>query len=164
MSDRPSLKYRPVPDDRHKSENPFEEVLQTSQPTQPKDKQQTPAPSPQNPDDRNETRRGMMFTREQKREIFRGMVVSHLDAGFLRYSRRQQLMRYARQFGFSDFEASLLIAEAQYYAGDIEPAPSAEQMLDSLERPPTSSIPWRLTLALMVAILADLVLISWLLY
>src|SRR5690606_16644928 len=66
-------------------------------------------------------RSAAVFTAEEKRKIFRGMVVGELEAGFLRYSRRQALLNYAARLGIPEFEANLLIAEAQYNAGDIEP-------------------------------------------
>lgn len=102
-----------------------------------------------------------VFTREEKRQIFRGMVVGELEAGFLRYSRRQALINYARMLGISEFEANLLIAEAQYHAGDIEPVGfDAAATFQSVSRPEAWSPSLRISFALAAAILIDLLLIS----
>ncbi len=103
------------------------------------------------------------FTGQEKRKIFKGMVVGELEAGFLRYSRREALLRYAARLGIPEFEACLLIAEAQYHAGDIEPIQfDTAATLDSITRPEAWSIPMRLSFTLVVAIVADLLLIYWL--
>mgnify|MGYP001265035476 CR=1 FL=1 len=39
------------------------------------------------------------FTSDEKRQIFKGMVVGELEAGFLRYSKREELIRYAVEHG-----------------------------------------------------------------
>lgn len=102
-----------------------------------------------------------VFTREEKRKIFRGMVVGELEAGFLRYSRRQALINYAGMLGIPEFEANLLIAEAQYHAGDIEPVGfDAAATLQSVARPEAWSPSLRISFALAAAILIDLLLIS----
>ena len=103
------------------------------------------------------------FTADEKRRIFRGMVVGELEAGFLRYSRRQALIAYASHLGISEFDANLLIAEAQYHAGDIEPL-SFENVAAAraVSHPESWSAPLRLASALIVAIALDLLLIGYL--
>jgi hypothetical protein len=103
------------------------------------------------------------FGAEEKRRVFRGMVVGELEAGFLRYSRRQALIAYASHLGISEFDANLLIAEAQYHAGDIEPLSFENTAtLRSVSHPEAWSLSLRLASALTIAILLDLALISWL--
>ncbi|HOB74918.1 MAG TPA: hypothetical protein PKG54_10365 [Phycisphaerae bacterium] len=103
------------------------------------------------------------FTSEEKRRIFKSMVVGELEAGFLRYSKREELIRYAAHLGLSEFDAMLLIAEAQYHAGDIEPVRfESAATLGTLTRPDAWSIPMRLSFALVAAIFIDLLLIYWL--
>jgi len=103
------------------------------------------------------------FNAAQVREIFKGMVVAELEAGFLRYSRRQALLDYGEKLGIPEFEACLLIADAQYHAGDIEPIPlDAAVPVDPVGRDAGLSIPIRLGLVLVAAILVDLLLIKWL--
>jgi len=104
------------------------------------------------------------FTREEKREIFKGMVVGELEAGFLRYSKRQSLLKYAVRLGIPEFEACLLIAEAQYYAGDIEPLGfMGGELVEAGGEPESMSVSMKLGLALVAAIAIDLMLIYWLL-
>jgi hypothetical protein len=98
-----------------------------------------------------------------KRQVFKQMVVGSLDSGFLRYSRRKALLHYAAGIGISEFDAMLLIAEAQFYADRIEPAPADGSWL--LEDPPHIEV-WsagtRLLLAFGVAAILDAALICWL--
>lgn len=108
-------------------------------------------------------RRLIPFTHEEKRRIFRGMVAGELEAGILRYSRRTQLLKYAERLEIDEFEATLLIAEAQYHADQIEPIRfDSDASLDSLSRPESWSIPVRLAVALISAIFINLLLIWWL--
>ncbi len=103
------------------------------------------------------------FSSEEKRKIFKGMVVGELEAGFLRYSRRQALMQYASALGIGEFEANLLIAEAQYNAGDLEPVSFESALtLASVTQPETWSSSLRLAFALVAAMFIDLALIWWL--
>lgn len=103
-----------------------------------------------------------VFTSEEKRRIFRSMVVGELEAGFLRYSKREELIRYAANLGLTEFEAMLLIAEAQHNADQIEPLHfQSAATLASLSRPEAWSIPMRLSVALVIAAFIDLVLIYW---
>ncbi len=110
-----------------------------------------------------ERRRVIPFTHEEKRRIFRGMVAGELEAGILRYSRRMQLLRYAERLGIDEFEATLLIAEAQYHADQIEPIRfDSEASVENFSRPEAWSIPVRLAVAVMAALFINLLLIWWL--
>lgn len=102
------------------------------------------------------------FTSEEKRRIFKSMVVGELDAGFLRYSKREELIGYAGRLGLTEFEAMLLIAEAQHNADQIEPVHfDSAATLEALSRPEAWSIPMRLSFALIIAVFIDLLLIYW---
>ncbi len=104
-----------------------------------------------------------VLTSEEKRRIFKSMVVGELEAGFLRYSKRAELIRYAAHLGLTEFEAMLLIAEAQHDADQIEPLCfESAATFGTLTRPDAWSIPMRLSFALVVAIFIDLLLIYWL--
>ncbi|HPD32171.1 MAG TPA: hypothetical protein PLL20_19430 [Phycisphaerae bacterium] len=95
-----------------------------------------------------------------KRRIFKGMVVSELEAGFLRYSRREALLKYAAKLKIPEFEACLLIAEAQFHAGDIEPIEfQSAATLEAITQPESWSIPLRLAVALAIATVIDLILV-----
>ena len=108
-------------------------------------------------------RSALTFTLDEKREIFKGMVVGELEAGFLRYSRRQALLNYANKLGILEFEACLLIAEAQYHAGDIEPIQlDSAATMENVEQMTNWPVPVKLLVALFVAIFIDLLLIHWL--
>lgn len=127
---------------------------------------QSKAPLPQTnpPGERLAPRRSTTpLTYEEKRRIFKGMVVAELEAGFLRYSKRQELMRYAHHLDIPEFEATLLMAEAQYHVDDIDPV-SFDSMasLSNLTRPDTWSISLRIAIAFVAALLIDVVLIYWL--
>ena len=107
--------------------------------------------------------RALRFTGEEKRKLFRGMVVAELEAGYLRYSRRQELLKYAGYLGIPEFEATLLIAEAQFHAGDIEPVTfSTAATLDHLTQPQRWSWSMRLAFSLTAAAFIDVALIYWL--
>ncbi|GMV96411.1 MAG: hypothetical protein HRF43_11595 [Phycisphaerae bacterium] len=103
------------------------------------------------------------FTADEKRRIFKSMVVGELEAGFLRYSKREELLRYAAVLGIQEFEAMLLMAEAQHQADQLEPVYfNSAATLDALSRPHAWSAAMRLWFALAVAIGIDLLLIYWL--
>lgn len=103
------------------------------------------------------------FTPDEKRRVFKSMVVSELEAGFLRYSKRQALLRYAGTLGLSEFDALLLMAEAQHHAREIEPIQfESAATLAAVTRPDAWPIPMRLSFALVAAIFVDLGLIYWL--
>ena len=98
-----------------------------------------------------------------KRQVFKQMVVGELESGFLRYSKRKALLDYASRIGISEFDAMLLIAEAQFYADQIEPAQVDSAVV--LREPPqveTWSLGTRLLIALGVAVVLDVTLICWL--
>ena len=102
------------------------------------------------------------LSREDKKNIFKSMVVSELEAGFLRYSRRQKLMRYANQLSIPEFEAALLIAEAQFYSDEIVPVDfDTTATLKNVTRPESWSVSLRLSCAIVSAALIDLILICW---
>lgn len=102
------------------------------------------------------------FTSEEKRRVFKSMVVAELEAGFLRYSKRAELITYAGHLGLSEFEAMLLIAEAQHQADHLEPVHlQSVATLAALGRPEAWSIPTRLSVALVIAAFIDLLLIYW---
>jgi len=102
------------------------------------------------------------FTLEEKRKIFRGMVVGELEAGFLRYSRRQALIQYAAKLGIPEFEATLLIAEAQYRADQLEAVSfDTAATFDTVTRPEIWSVPLRITFAVVAAAFVDLAVIYW---
>lgn len=50
----------------------------------------------------------------------RAMIAASLEGGLIRCSRREEIIRRAREFGLSDFQAQLLIAQVQ--VGDDSPA------------------------------------------
>ncbi len=103
------------------------------------------------------------FTREEKRRVFKSMVVGQLEAGFLRYSKRQELLRYADILGLREFDATLLIAEAQYDADHIEPigfsSAATFSAVSAVERWSTSM---RLMFAAGAAAIIDGLLLYWL--
>lgn len=100
---------------------------------------------------------------EEKRIWFKSLVVHSLDAGFLRYSRRQELLKVAEQLGINEFDACLLIAEAQFHSDQIDPADPSD--LDGFDVRPIArriSISTWIASALVVATLVDLLVIVWL--
>ncbi len=100
---------------------------------------------------------------EEKRRVFKGMVVAQLESGFLRYSRRERLMDYAQKLRIPEFEAALLIAEAQFYSDEIDPVRfDSLATLDSVTRPETWSVSMRLAFAAAMAIFLDVLIILWL--
>ena len=98
-----------------------------------------------------------------KRQVFKQMVVGSLEAGFLRYSKRKALLDYASRIGISEFDAMLLIAEAQFYADRIDAARvDAALVGPAPPRVEAFSPRGKLLLALGTAVAVDLVLILWL--
>ena len=98
-----------------------------------------------------------------KRQVFKQMVVGTLESGFLRYSKRKALLDYAARIGISEFDAMLLIAEAQFYADQIEPAQvDSAVVLGEPPRVETWSPATKLLLALGMAVVLDVTLICWL--
>ncbi len=98
-----------------------------------------------------------------KRQVFKQMVVGSLESSFLRYSKRKALLEYAARIGISEFDAMLLIAEAQFYSDRIDPATDDGAWL--LKEPPPVEL-WspgtKLLLAIGIAAVVDAVLIYWL--
>lgn len=95
-----------------------------------------------------------------KRQIFKQMVVGSLESSFLRYSKRKALLEYAARIGISEFDAMLLIAEAQFYSDRIDPATDDGAWL--LKEPPQVEL-WspgtKLLLAIGIAAVVDAVMI-----
>jgi len=107
--------------------------------------------------------------RRQSRLIFKQMVASHLEEGLLRFSRRRQLVKYAQKMGIVPFEANLIIAQAQYEAGHLikpdvkfseELTYDAPADLETMTRPERWPAWFKLSFALLVAILIDLLVIQ----
>jgi hypothetical protein len=108
--------------------------------------------------------RGKALSVQDKRELFKSLVVHSLDAGFLRYSRRQELLSIAAQLGFGEFEACLLIAEAQFHSDQIHPADAGD--LTGYDVTPIARsvlTTAQIASALIAAVVVDAVLILWLL-
>jgi len=107
------------------------------------------------------------FTQAERRAIFRQMVIAELEAGVLRYSRRRALQRYAEEIGIPAFDASLLIAEAQYRARQCEPIEFVPTGEFPVGPEPSEPRPWlgshRIAIVLLAAAMIDLLLIAWLL-
>jgi len=100
------------------------------------------------------------FSAEEKRRIFKRMVVSELEGGLLRYTRRQRLLRYAESLGIPAFEASLLIAEAQFHAAQLQPRPPVADSDAPLILRPNSWPMWaKVGFAMVVAAIIDVILI-----
>lgn len=96
---------------------------------------------------------------QQKRQFFKSLVLGSLDCGFLRYSKRQELIQYAAKLGIGEFDACLLIAETQYHADEIEPLDAGDPVAQLSPVTPRFSIPMKVSLALATACLIDLLLI-----
>ncbi len=101
---------------------------------------------------------------DEKRHVFKAMAAGMLEGGFLRYSQRQELLRFAQQLGIAQFEAALLIAQVQYLPEEPAPLPSGEWVAAPADQEPERLSDWsRLSLALTAAIAVDLLAI-WLLF
>jgi hypothetical protein len=92
------------------------------------------------------------------------MVQYELRDGVLRYSRRRELLEFARRLGLPDFEAHLLIAQAQYG----QPAGDQNTTIDPVQPAylvsPKPMPAWlKASLALLAAAAIDLALICWVL-
>ena len=100
------------------------------------------------------------FTHGELEQIFKHMVSGELNDGPLPYRRRRMLMGYAAQIGIAPFRASLLIAEAQREAGQLEdPELDVPDDVATLIHPERWPIWFKLCAALIVALLVDLVVI-----
>lgn len=100
------------------------------------------------------------FTKQELRRIFKRMADDEVRDAPLPYHRRRKLMRYAAQVGITAFEASVVIAQAEREAGhrhDIDVVPD-DQILP-LIHPERWPIWFKLTAALVIAMLIDLIVI-----
>jgi hypothetical protein len=98
-----------------------------------------------------------------KRQVFKQMVVGALESGFLRYSKRKALLDYASRIGITEFDAMLLIAEAQFYADQIDPKQvDLALVMDESPRVEIFTPGTKLTIALGTAVALDIALICWL--
>jgi hypothetical protein len=112
---------------------------------------------------RESDRHRPQFTLAEKRRIFKQMVITELEGGLLRYSRRRALLRYAEDIGIERFDANLLIAEAQYRFKRHEPIDFDTAIdLPTITHPGAWPASYKLTAALIFAAVLDLVLIVWL--
>lgn len=97
-----------------------------------------------------------------KQQFFE-LVLAQLDAGLLRYSKRLQLIKLAKQWSISEFEANLIIAHAQYHLGKGKALDLT--IRTDQQRPRGSekffSILIRTGLIVLLALLLDWLLIRW---
>jgi hypothetical protein len=103
---------------------------------------------------------GSHFTRPERHEIFKRMVAEELKKGALPYRRRRKLMQYASQVDIRPFDASLLIAEAQLEAGQldfIDPQPA--EPMTSLIHPERWPIWFKMTIGLIIVALLDITIL-----
>jgi hypothetical protein len=100
------------------------------------------------------------FTDHELRRIYRRLLAAAVPSGPPTSRRRRKLMRYASQIGIKPFDASLLIAEVQREAGQADPLESsADDDLTTLIHPERWPIWFKLSAALIIAMLVDLVAI-----
>lgn len=104
---------------------------------------------------RRSRRRGSRLSPHEQRLVFLRMVEAELERGLLRYSRRRQLVRFAQALGLSEFEASLLIAEAQYNAGQADDLPEGLDT-SAVPRPTTHPEHWPVAVRFLVAVICGL--------
>ncbi len=97
-----------------------------------------------------------------KQQFFE-LILAQLDAGLLRYSKRLQLIKLAKQWSISEFEANLIIAHAQYHLGKGKALDLT--IRTDHQRPRRSerffSILIRTGLIILLALLLDWLLIRW---
>ena len=101
--------------------------------------------------------------RMDMREIFQGMIAHELRNGRLTSYRRRRIVRYAARLGLSAVEAGRFIAacrEAALESGDPVERHHALRLAD----PPSERTlrPHAITLAVIGAILIDVLLMAWL--
>jgi len=85
-----------------------------------------------------------------------------MNGSLLRYSKRLELLKQARNWGISQFEANLIIAHAQYHAGRLKPPKLISGHAHDLpERPSRSALSLflRIVVLVVLALLLDLLLI-----
>ena len=98
------------------------------------------------------------------REFFRLLVISSLEDGLVRYSRRRDLLSAAQRLGLDRFEANLIIAEVQYGQGHPSfPGPPAAVRLSGSALEAPWSWRQRLWLPLLVISVLELAAIFYLL-
>ncbi len=103
---------------------------------------------------------GPRFTLGERHRIFKGMVAEELKAGPLPYRRRRKLMGYAARIGIKPFDASLLIAEAQREAGQLDPLNlQPDEGLTPLIHPERWPLWFKMTAALIIVALLDLTIL-----
>jgi len=108
----------------------------------------------------NGRRGASVFTRSERQEIFKRMVSREIEKGPLPYRRRRKLMGYAAQIGIRPFDASLLIAEAQREAGQLDPITlQPAGPLNALIHPERWPIWFKLTVGFIVVALLDLAIL-----
>ncbi len=97
-----------------------------------------------------------------KQQFFE-LILAQLDGGLLRYSKRLQLIKLAKQWSISEFEANLIIAHAQYHLGKLD-APDLTIRTDQ-KSPSRSekifSMLIRTGVIILLALLLDWLLIRW---
>jgi hypothetical protein len=93
------------------------------------------------------------------------MVQYEIKGGVLRYSKRRELLSFARKLGLSDFEAHLLIAQAQYGDSPLEPCAARQPVEPAYLVTPRQTPTWlKASLAVLAAAAIDLALIYWMLF
>lgn len=68
------------------------------------------------------------FNDENATRELRTLVSASLEGGLLRYSRRQEILSYAREIGISQFHAQLLIAQVQFGDDRLLTVPRSERV------------------------------------
>ncbi len=100
------------------------------------------------------------FTRSERHDIFKRMVVDELARGPLPYRRRRKLMQYAAQIDIRPFDASLLIAEAQLEAGQLDPIHfQRPETITPLIHPERWPLWFKMTAAAIIVLLVNMTLI-----
>lgn len=77
-------------------------------------------------------------TSSGRADTLRAYIADSLEEGLLRFSRRQEILSFARTLGISDFHTQLLIAEVQFGL----PAPGLAPRLLDAQRPRRRSWPF----------------------
>ena len=99
----------------------------------------------------------------ETRDVFRQMIAMELRNGRLTPARRRRIVRYAAQMGLSAVEAGQLIAACRKEALQSEDPRARHHALRLVEPPPERApVVLILSVALALAILLDLIFVSWL--
>lgn len=97
---------------------------------------------------------------EDRVGALRALIRASLEDGLLRYSRRQAILSRARELGFSEFQAQLLIAQVQF--GDDEIPTLLAGTSGPTPRPAARPRVWpRLAATGVVALAVFLYLVQW---